>query len=161
MRGGAVGTDVLDLDDSTAALGDPFATPAASGQLFLNQAASGEGSTSACVDSGNAGLAPEGYRRRTTRSDLARDEGAVDRGAHYADAAPVIYSVEVTETELAWDGVNIAACRIFDDVTSSFIAVPADALDEGGVAHGRDPGDTLYLICTGDGAPAVVRVTVP
>jgi len=110
VEGGFAGTNNIDSD--------PLFVTGAEGDYYLSQAASGQASTSPCVDAGSDtawGLDMDNF---TTRTDHRIDEGVVDMGYHYG------YYITMREADINGDYcVNFVDYAI---LVSQWLDVPGE-----------------------------------
>jgi hypothetical protein len=79
---------------------DPMFVGGANGHYYLSQAAAGQASDSPCVDAGSDTAQSLGFNRLSTRTDEARDTGAVDMGYHF-------YALGVNSITMVDDGTTL------------------------------------------------------
>ncbi|MCB9678149.1 MAG: hypothetical protein H6737_23815 [Alphaproteobacteria bacterium] len=116
------GTGNLKLTGAT-----PFVV-AATGQVFLAHAATGQSADALAVDAGDAAiadaLAPT-WSSRTTRRDGVVDSGDPDLGAHYDPGLPVVYDVVFAGGQVSWSEANSTGCTLDGASVSSPMAIPS------------------------------------
>ncbi|MCB9674847.1 MAG: hypothetical protein H6737_07005 [Alphaproteobacteria bacterium] len=142
----AWGTGNVDLDGSTAALGDPFAARYPSGERFLDPA-------SACVDAGDGALltaAGTPWSTLATELDTLADTTPADAGAHYDPFAVTIPTFENNAGTLVWSSKEATACTLDGVAVGSSGSTPVTGTWNELVCVGPRGSARAIYACEGD-----------